>query len=76
LAPAAIVYNSGNSTVDTLVLIDSGAEGEFIDRDYARSIGIELRKLKQPIRPWNVDGTLNSAGTITHYAKAELTLNK
>ena len=76
MAPATIVYNSGNSTVDTLTLIDSGAEGEFIDRDYARSIGIELRKLKQPIKPRNVDGTLNSTGTITHYAKVELTINE
>ena len=58
-------------TTDTLeqkpitFLIDSGATGEFIDWDYAKSCRFNLIKLKQPIPVYNIDSTLNEAGSIT-----------
>ena len=45
-------------------LIDSGATGEFIDREYAKSCQLNLMKLTQPIPVYNVDGTPNEAGSI------------
>ena len=50
---------SGISKVDTKSLIDSGAEGEFIDQNYARSIGIKQMALEEPIKVFNMDGTRN-----------------
>ena len=44
-----------------LALVDCGATGEFIDRHYAKSSRFNLVKL--PV--YNVDGTLNEAGSIT-----------
>ena len=38
-------------------LIDSGAEGEFIDQNYAWSIRMNNIQLKEPILVLNVDGT-------------------
>ena len=46
-------------------LVDSSATSEFIDRDYAKSCHFNLVKLKQPIPMYNVDGTLNEAGSIS-----------
>ena len=46
------------------VLVDCGATGEFIDRHYAKSSCFNLVKLTQPIPVYNVDGTLNEAGSI------------
>ena len=46
-------------------LVDSGATGEFIDQDYAKSCQFNLVKLTQPIPVYNVDGTPNEAGSIT-----------
>ena len=46
-------------------LVDSGATGEFIDQDYAKSCHFNLIKLKQPIPVYNIDGTLNEASSIT-----------
>ena len=46
-------------------LVDSGATSEFIDWDYAKSCRFNLVKLKQPIPVYNVDGTLNEAGSIS-----------
>ena len=46
-------------------LVDSRATSEFIDRDYAKSCCFNLIKLRQPIPVYNVDGTLNEAGSIS-----------
>ena len=45
--------------------MDSGATGEFIDRHYAKSNWLHTWKLSEPILVYNVDGTLNEAGSIT-----------
>ena len=45
--------------------MDSRATGEFIDRHYAKSNWLHTQKLSEPIPVYNVDGTLNEAGSIT-----------
>jgi len=45
--------------------VDSGATGEFIDCHYAKSNRLHTRKLSEPIPVYNVDRTLNKAGSIT-----------
>jgi len=46
-------------------LLDSGATGSFIDRDFVRSKGMNTRTLSQNISVFNVDGSPNEAGQIT-----------
>ena len=45
-------------------LLDSGATGLFIDRDFVRAQGLTTRALTHPIPVRNVDGTLNASGAI------------
>src|SRR5262249_51523654 len=45
-------------------LLDSGATGLFIDRDFVWTQGLTTRPLTHPIPVWNVDGTMNAAGAI------------
>jgi len=45
--------------------MDSRATGEFIDHHYAKSNWLHPCKLSEPIPVYNVDGTLNEAGSIT-----------
>jgi len=45
--------------------VDSGATGEFINRHYAKSNRLHTQKLSEPIPVYNIDGTLNKAGSIT-----------
>ena len=58
-------------TTDTLErksvnsLVDSGATGEFIDHDYAKSCQFNLLKLTCLILVYNIDGSPNEAGSIT-----------
>jgi len=52
--------------VDVKALLDSGATGMFIDKKFAEENRIAMRPLNKPIRVYNVDGTLNQGGSITH----------
>lgn len=56
-------------------LVDCGATGEFIDRDYARGCRFNLIKLTQPIPVYNIDGTPNEAGSITEVVSLILRYN-
>jgi len=59
------------STTDTSevhsvkVLLDSGATGNFIDRDFVQTKGINIQSISRPIPVYNVDGSPNEAGQIS-----------
>ena len=59
-------------TIETHALLDSGAGGEFIDQNYAKTLDLLLENLDKPILAINVDGTLNKKGTIKHYINLKL----
>ena len=56
-----------NKTVEARILLDTGAGGLFMNKDYAKKHDTRLYPLKTPIIPRNVDGTPNAQGKITHY---------
>ena len=47
-------------------LLDSGATGMFMSPQFVTQHGFQTWKLDWPIQVHNVDGTVNSAGSITH----------
>jgi len=57
-------------TMDTMeetsteAMVDTGATGDFIDQDFVARAKLPTCKLSQPIPVYNVDGTLNEAGSI------------
>ena len=50
-------------------LLDSGVSTIYIDRAFALEIKLPLLPMANPIPVYNVDGTRNSAGDISHYAE-------
>src|SRR6202522_1294998 len=74
--PIVLKTIRGNETVETKVLLDTGAEGLFMDKNYAEKYDIVLQKLPNPITPSNVDGTLNHAGEITHFTWIQAKIDK
>ena len=50
-------------------MIDSGATGLFLDTQFAKQHRMHLRPLPHAIKLYNIDGTSNSAGKITHLVK-------
>jgi len=71
-----IIPITAKSTIDIKVMIDCGAEGDFINRTYAMIMGIKKLALDKPIKVRNVDGTLNKAGTLTHYVNITLEISE
>lgn len=59
---------SRTQTVPTTALINSGAEGQFIDSDFVKKHDIPTLPLPQPIPVRNVDFSPNHSGPITHCA--------
>jgi hypothetical protein len=71
---AQIATFDGTQSVETKALIDSGAQGLFIDKDFVIENNFPTLPLRQPIIAMNVDGTRNKRGEITHYTVIELTI--
>jgi predicted aspartyl protease len=53
-------------------LVDSGCEGVAMDRKWAHENGLNLQKIKIPIRMLNADGTESKSGKATHYFKGRM----
>ena len=52
--------------VDVDALLDSDTTGVFMDKKFTEHNGIAMQKLDKLIYVYNVDGTLNQGGLITH----------
>ena len=61
-----------NKIVEALSLLDSGAGGEFINQNYAKTLKLPLLNLEKLIPTVNVDGTLNKKGTIKQYVNLNM----
>ena len=54
------------------MLLDNGITGMFMDWKMAAKYGFRLQKLERLIMVRNVNGTNNSAGTITYQVEANM----
>ena len=52
--------------VDVDALLNSGTTGIFMDRKFMECNGIAMQKLYKSIQVYNLDGTFNQGGSITH----------
>ena len=50
-----------------ITLLDSGATENFLSINYAKKLGLPIRRLTYERRLFNVDGTPNKAGTLKYY---------
>jgi hypothetical protein len=68
--PRCILIPVHLKTTDTLqevnseAMVDSGATGDFIDEDFVEQAKLPTRRLSAPVPVYNVDGSLNEAGSI------------
>jgi len=77
--PNCIMIPVHLKTTDTLeeaateAMVDTGATGDFIDRDFVERAKLPTRLLSQPIPVYNVDGTPNEAGSIDRVVDVVMT---
>ena len=69
-----ITLQGETKIVDTCVLIDSGATGNFMDLCLLSQDNFILIQLPMPILAYNVDGTTNQKGTIRWKVRTTLTI--
>ena len=69
-----IVTCIGERNVGTHALIDSGAEGIFINRHFVNKHRISTAPLDQPLLAKNVDNTVNKQGIINSYIDLKIVL--
>ena len=62
-----VYIHSRSKRVKTVTLLDSGATENFINISYAQKLNLPIRRLTQERRLFNVNGTLNKAGTLKYY---------
>ena len=60
----------------TEAMVDTGATGDFIDQDFVTREKLPTRRLSQPIPVYNVDGTLNEAGSISEVVDVIMTYER
>ena len=62
----ACLLKGRHRTTKVAAMVDSGATSLFIDCKFVNQHKMLLEPLKQPITLYNIDGSLNEAGSITH----------
>jgi len=54
------------------VLVDSGATDNFISKNLLHRLKIGYLPIETPIKIWNVDGTHNQDGAISHFTDLQV----
>jgi len=62
-----ITLHSFKGMAEEVALIDSGATENFIDQETVKKLKLGSKKLSEPVRLRNIDGTYNQSGSVTHF---------
>ena len=60
----------------TEAMVDTGATRDFIDQDFVSAAKLPTRKLSQPVLVYNVNGSLNEAGSIYEVVDVLMTYHR
>ena len=67
-----VYVNTLNKRAETSALLDSGATENFITTHYANWLHLPIKQLPRARKVFNVDGTTNKQGDITHFTDLEV----
>src|SRR6266566_10017486 len=62
-----VSFRSLSEQAEETTLLDSGATENFINKQMWKRMGIGQRSLTTPLTVYNVDGSENKQGKVTHY---------
>ncbi len=62
-----IFIHSTAKRAETISLLDSGATENFLNLEYAKWLCLPIKKMTQPRKLFNVNGTENKAGQLQYY---------
>ena len=64
MVPIHLKMTDTMEEASTEAMVNTGTTGDFIYQDFVNQAKLPMQKLSQPIPVYNVDGTLNEAGSI------------
>src|SRR6266702_1701412 len=67
-----VLFKTAHATAEREVLIDSGATDNFICKNLLQRLKIATLPIEVPLKIWNVDGTHNQDGKITHFTDLQV----
>ena len=62
-----VLFESAHAMAEREVLVDLGATNNFISKNLLHRLKIGYLPVETPIKIWNVDGTHNQDGAISHF---------
>ena len=62
-----ITLHSFKGMAEEVALVDSGATENFIDQETVKKLKLGSKKLNEPVRLRNIDGTYNQSESVMHY---------
>ena len=67
-----ISFQTLHAMANKTILVDSGATDNFIHPKLLKRLGLGSQLLERPRKIWNIDGTTNKAGVLTHCVDLEV----
>ena len=67
-----VSFRTLHAMADKSILVDSGATDNFIHPKLLKQLGLGSWLLERPRKIWNIDGTTNKAGALTHCIDLEV----
>jgi hypothetical protein len=64
--------HSSRKRAEAIALVDSGATENFMNLNYARWLGLSIKRLDHPRQVYNVDGTLNRGGSLEFFTDVQV----
>ena len=67
-----VSFQTLHTTADKTILVDSGATDNSVHPKLLKRLGLGSQPLERPRKIWNIDGTTNKAGALTHCVDLEV----
>ena len=67
-----VSFRTLHAIADKIFLVDSGATDNFIHPKLLKRLGLGSQLLERPQKIWNINGTTNKAGVLTHCVDLEV----
>ncbi len=67
-----VLFESAHAMAEQEVLVDLGATDNFISKSLLHRLKIAYLPVENPIKIWNMDGTHNQDGAISHFTDLQV----
>jgi hypothetical protein len=71
-----VSFRTLHAMADKRILVDSGATDNFIHPKLIKRLGLGTQILDRPRKIWNIDGTNNRGGELTHFVDLDVRTGK